>query len=536
MLDKGELQPSYITVPLKKVPVRVAKYDVPLREAALRAVQAMHAILNSMVLFTCNDCKERFPTFHPAYAPPPRIAKEMELLKRHKKFGVAAVNVEVAKWDELPPLQPVDGLALCCSGTCLRCQKDMDEQLRDQGGDEEGGAVIALRSEENHMDPCFRFPDELQKLFDGATLVEAMLVALDHMQVNFVTVSSSGLRKFRRNTISFPQDVPGFVQRHRLGGTYRPGDRVNSVRGLGDNPRDPDRPVRRVTEASAEERERYAADAGGALVFPARVEERRPDGMLVLAYDGGGQGLERPEHVQPRLVMPWNPKDVPMHLMLRRNVGRGKDPIEGLQVRWWYVANLLQALCARPRNGYGPWRLGGTEEEPMHKYYDPRMLDVMSLEEMKMEYAPKEADGILLSRSEAEALKPEDKLRLAVNVTTPDHFIAAGFDVNPVGPDQDLHLAGAAGGAPGVGEDEGLEPERDEALYVDEETFCLWLLHSEFPFGLAVQRWWTGLASSEEGAVDGLKGEDDETSVELFRRICGDLRKGAEVGEVMLRM
>ena len=53
LLDKGELQPSYITVPLKKVPVRVAKYDVPLREAALRAVQAMHAILSSMVLFTC---------------------------------------------------------------------------------------------------------------------------------------------------------------------------------------------------------------------------------------------------------------------------------------------------------------------------------------------------------------------------------------------------------------------------------------------------------------------------------------------------
>ena len=98
----------------------MAKYDVQLREAALRAVQAMHAILSSMVVFTCNDCKERFPTFHPAYVPPPRIAKEMELL-RHGKDGVAACNVEVAKWDELPPLQTVDGLALCCSGTCLRC-------------------------------------------------------------------------------------------------------------------------------------------------------------------------------------------------------------------------------------------------------------------------------------------------------------------------------------------------------------------------------------------------------------------------------
>ena len=119
------------------------------------------------------------------------------------------------------------------------------------------------------MDPCFRFPDELQKLFDGATLVEAMLVALDHMQVNFVTVSSSGLRKFRRNTISFPQDVPGFAQRHRLGGTYRPGDRVNSVRGPGDNRWDPDRPVRRVTEATVKERERGMPRTLGVLLcFP----------------------------------------------------------------------------------------------------------------------------------------------------------------------------------------------------------------------------------------------------------------------------
>ena len=129
----------------------------------------------------------------------------------------------------------------------------------------------------------------------------------------------------------------------------------------------------------------------------------------------------------------------------------------------------------------------------------------------------------MLSRSEAEALKPEDKLRLAVDVTTPDHFIAAGFDVNPVGPDQDLHLAGAAGGAPGAGEDEGPVQERDEALYVDEETFRLWLLHSEFSFGLAVQRWWTGLASSEEGAVDSLTEKMTKRALscsDAFAEIC----------------
>ena len=114
---------------------------------------------------------------------------------------------------------------------------------------------------------------------------------------------------------------------------YRVGDRVNSVRGLGTDPRNPDRAVRRVTDASAEERERFAVDAGGALVFPARVLEVRKNGELVLEYDGGGRGLEKQENITPRFVMPWHPKDVPLHLMLRRNVGRGKNAVEGLHVR-----------------------------------------------------------------------------------------------------------------------------------------------------------------------------------------------------------
>ena len=123
----------------------------------------------------------------------------MEVLK-HGRDGLATCNTEVSEWDELPPFEVCDGLATSCTGTCLRCQKDMDLQMRDVGGAEERGAVAPLLSAENHMDPCFRFPvDDLQWLFDQATMVEAMLVALEHMQVNFVTVSTTGLRKFRRN-------------------------------------------------------------------------------------------------------------------------------------------------------------------------------------------------------------------------------------------------------------------------------------------------------------------------------------------------
>ena len=174
------------------------------------------------------------------------------------------------------------------------------------------------------MDPCFRFPwHDLEELFAHATMVEAMLISLDHMQVNFVTVSKSGLRKFRRNTLSFPQDIEKFAQWHGLMKGFRPGDRVNSVRGVGSDPRNPDRDVRMATEATSAERETFGVDTSGALVFPARVVEVFPNGTLLLRYDHGGEGVERREHVKPRIVMPWHPKDVPLHLMLRRNVGRG---------------------------------------------------------------------------------------------------------------------------------------------------------------------------------------------------------------------
>ena len=137
------------------------------------------------------------------------------------------------------------------------------------------------------MDPCFRFPwHDLQDLFEKATVTEAMLVALDHMQVNFVTISTTGLRKFRRNTLSFPQDVQRFAERLDLMKGYRVDDRVNSVRGMGVDPRNPDREVRRATSATDAERAKYAVDAAGCLIVAGRVVEVRKDGLLVVEYDG----------------------------------------------------------------------------------------------------------------------------------------------------------------------------------------------------------------------------------------------------------
>ena len=47
------------------------------------------------------------------------------------------------------------------------------------------------------MDPCWAFPHKgLQWLFEQATVVEKQLIALEHMQVNFVQVYRTGLMKF----------------------------------------------------------------------------------------------------------------------------------------------------------------------------------------------------------------------------------------------------------------------------------------------------------------------------------------------------
>ena len=66
-----------------------------------------------------------------------------------------------------------------------------------------------------------------------ASLTESMFVALEHMQVSFVTAQKTRLTKFRKNVISFAQDTPSFVHRVGLLCRYEPGDRVNSRLGPG---------------------------------------------------------------------------------------------------------------------------------------------------------------------------------------------------------------------------------------------------------------------------------------------------------------
>ena len=119
------LHSELLLIPVKHVPLRAPKFDVRLKDSALRAVQAQQTILTRMVKFQCTWCTARFPAFHPAYEPPDWLP--MELLKRGAS-GVAACNIEVATWDEIPLFSPPEEdlvVASCHSGVCCACHLDI---------------------------------------------------------------------------------------------------------------------------------------------------------------------------------------------------------------------------------------------------------------------------------------------------------------------------------------------------------------------------------------------------------------------------
>ena len=193
----------------------------------------------------------------------------MDVLRRGR-VGLALCNVEVSSWHEIPDFEISDDLAPHHSGVCKCCQNDMDAQAVQQEGVEGDVRIVAKRSELNHMDPCFRFPyDDFQELFDGATMVEGMLVALEHMQVHSLSCYSTGLRMLHRNVIAFPQDLSAFVARHGLGRGYLVTDRVNLSRGLG---RDLEHRPLMAWEVDAPMKADHVVTASGDLVYPAEVK------------------------------------------------------------------------------------------------------------------------------------------------------------------------------------------------------------------------------------------------------------------------
>ena len=109
-------------------------------------------------------------------------------MRRARGDGLPTCDVGVAIWEELPPAPGCEESALVvaarCSGTCRRCHLDVVAERARQARGGGGVGVVPKRSFLNNMDPCIGCPwDDLKALFAQATLPEAMLVALDHMQV-----------------------------------------------------------------------------------------------------------------------------------------------------------------------------------------------------------------------------------------------------------------------------------------------------------------------------------------------------------------
>ena len=233
----------------------------------------------------------------------------MHLLKVNNMTGCAPCNLGVGRWDEAPSLEASKSellLAKTYEGECVRCVADLQRLRRQIGEDAREQDVIAKFGFVNHMDPVFTFPaDELQHLFDSATVVEAMLVALDHMQVTYVTVKGTGLQKFKKNVISFPQDTASFAKRAGLLCGFKAGDKVNSTKGPG---RERDRPHVYAYAATEKDCRDFATDGAGRLVFSGTVREVLKDGALVVDYDCGGDGLEEIQDLRPRIRMPWHPR------------------------------------------------------------------------------------------------------------------------------------------------------------------------------------------------------------------------------------
>ncbi len=86
-----------------------------------------------LVLFDCTYCREVFPTFHPAYDPTQQV--ELQLFRRGPQ-NVAKLNLEVAEWDEVPPLEASAAELLVAStygGTCWACHVDVKSQMETPG-------------------------------------------------------------------------------------------------------------------------------------------------------------------------------------------------------------------------------------------------------------------------------------------------------------------------------------------------------------------------------------------------------------------
>ena len=181
-----------------------------------------------MIRFECTLCDVRFPTFHPDYTPP----FTLDVL-RH-------CSNEVAHWEDEKRPGPPTQFAETYRGRCKACELSLKKVE-----DDECLKGVAVFSARNQQLPWHGFPatDRLttlqmtkQALFDSATVLESMLVALAHMQVSVCMFegrggsSRTGISRFRKNNICFPQRVSELQQHEGFMSKLEVNDIVNVPR------------------------------------------------------------------------------------------------------------------------------------------------------------------------------------------------------------------------------------------------------------------------------------------------------------------
>ena len=216
---RREFEPNHVGFPESlrigretDVPVRTMKIRTQFRRGMLKHIRDALKPLHNMILFRCNECKSRFPTWHPDFPCP---------LDKLHCLATCPIDVAPDDFDKKPSGE--NRFATFHTGMCLRCRRSLEKVKDDvvlegvsafsaknnmdfvDGMDDENILPDASRS--LPLDPLFlpdenRLRKEFQYLFENATVVEEMLVALNHMQVDVCYLRRTGLTGFRK--ISFP--------------------------------------------------------------------------------------------------------------------------------------------------------------------------------------------------------------------------------------------------------------------------------------------------------------------------------------------
>ena len=339
-IASGYLPTVCFVVPDISSPIRTAKIHAALRKPPLEAILQVQDIMVRLVLFQCRECRIRFPAFHPDFEPPAHLQLQIQ----------RQCPTAVAEWDERPSQEP-NALATRHTGLCRTCADDLGRKATD-----ELLHGVSLFGARNTQDPLAGFPSmdvdsltqlEYQHLFRQATVLEAMLVALNHMQVSVCEFTGrqdrrTGITRFRKNIISFPQHVSELQQHLSFVAGVMEHDIVNVFWD--------------------------SAAAGMTVEHPrlrrARVLEKRPDAFVVRFTADEPAVTVRPHSLRSRFKLPWRPSDLRhSFIVLRRRRGLTDQYVEDLRVRRNFVVALLQCL-SRP----GLWR-AHRGVEPMHMYY-----------------------------------------------------------------------------------------------------------------------------------------------------------------------